>query len=100
MADGNRIPASALRRWVQEVLRLLAARAPRLERALKKIAKKGRAVVLLDGTVMSATWPTASRHCPTTSSPPSPSDSAARSGQAPVDRSPGDSPSAVGKPVP
>ena len=52
MAGGNQISASTVRRWVKEVLRLLAARAPRLDRALKKIAKKGEVVVLLDGTLI------------------------------------------------
>ncbi|MCX4428971.1 transposase family protein [Streptomyces mirabilis] len=52
MAGGNQISASTVRRWVQEVLRLLAARAPRLDRALKEIAKKGGVVVLLDGTLI------------------------------------------------
>jgi hypothetical protein len=41
-----------VRRWVLEVLGLLAARAPRLDRALKKIARRGGAVVLLDGTLV------------------------------------------------
>jgi hypothetical protein len=52
MADGNQISASTVRRWVREVLRLLAARAPRLDRALKKVAKRGGVVVLLDGTLI------------------------------------------------
>ncbi len=52
MAGGNQVSASTVRRWVTEVLRLLAARAPRLDRALKKIAKKGGVVVLLDGTLV------------------------------------------------
>jgi hypothetical protein len=39
-------------RWVREVVGLLAARAPRLDRALKKIARKGGGVVLLDGTLV------------------------------------------------
>ncbi|MFD5573999.1 hypothetical protein [Streptomyces cadmiisoli] len=34
MAGGNQISASTVRRWVQETLHLLAARAPRLDRAL------------------------------------------------------------------
>ncbi|MGW6290798.1 hypothetical protein [Streptomyces sp. NPDC055107] len=46
-----------------------------------------------------ATSPGASPRRPATSSPPSPSDSAARSGQAPVGRSPGDWPTGVGQPV-
>jgi hypothetical protein len=52
MADGNDVSASTVRRWVLEVLGLLAARAPRLGRALKKIARRGGAVVLLDGTLV------------------------------------------------
>ncbi|MFJ8620068.1 hypothetical protein ACIRD4_30050 [Streptomyces clavifer] len=39
-------------RWVKEVVGLLAARAPRLDRALKKIARKGGDIVLLDGSVI------------------------------------------------
>ncbi|WP_392667681.1 transposase family protein [Streptomyces sp. LN785] len=35
-----------------EVIGLLSARAPRLDRALKKIASKGGVVVLLDGTLI------------------------------------------------
>ncbi|MFB7501730.1 transposase family protein [Streptomyces sp. NPDC056161] len=35
-----------------EVIGLLAAQAPRLDRALKKIAKAGGAIVLLDGTLV------------------------------------------------
>ncbi|WP_345672528.1 transposase family protein, partial [Streptomyces phyllanthi] len=35
-----------------EVLTLLSARAPRLDRALKKIARSGGVVVLLDGTLV------------------------------------------------
>lgn len=52
MAGGNNVSASTVRRWVLEVLGLLAARAPRLDRALKKIARRGGAVVLLDGTLV------------------------------------------------
>ena len=52
MAGGNQVSAPTVRRWVLEVLRLLAARAPRLDRALKKIAKRGGVVVLLDGTLV------------------------------------------------
>ncbi len=36
MAGGNHISASTVRRWVGEVIDLLAARAPRLDRALKR----------------------------------------------------------------
>jgi hypothetical protein len=52
LAGGNDISAPTLRRWVIEVIDLLAARAPRLDRALKKIAAKGGVVVLLDGTLI------------------------------------------------
>lgn len=52
MAGGNDISASTVRRWLLEVIGLLSARAPRLDRALKKIARKGDVVVLLDGTLV------------------------------------------------
>ncbi|MFE0276126.1 transposase family protein [Streptomyces sp. NPDC058992] len=52
MAGGNHVSASTVRRWVLEVLTLLSARAPRLDRALKKIARRGGVVVLLDGTLV------------------------------------------------
>ncbi|MFI2207418.1 transposase family protein [Streptomyces sp. NPDC020192] len=52
LAGGNGISASTVRRWLLEVIELLSARAPRLDRALKKIARKGGVVVLLDGTLV------------------------------------------------
>ncbi|WP_406357028.1 transposase [Streptomyces sp. NBC_01635] len=52
MAGGNGVSASTVRRWLLEVIGLLAAQAPRLDRALKKIARKGGVVVLLDGTLV------------------------------------------------
>jgi len=52
MAGGNGVGESTVRRWVKEVVKLLAARAPRLDRALKKIARSGGVVVLLDGTLI------------------------------------------------
>jgi hypothetical protein len=52
MAGGNRISATTVRRWVMEVIGLLAARAPRLERALRKVTRKGGHVVLIDGTLI------------------------------------------------
>src|SRR5205807_131636 len=39
-------------RWCDEVIALLAAKAPRLDRALRKIAKRGGEVVLIDGTLI------------------------------------------------
>ena len=52
MAGGNNIAESTVRRWRDEMIHLLAARAPRLDRALKKIAKRGGEVVLVDGTLI------------------------------------------------
>ncbi|MFC4500630.1 MULTISPECIES: transposase family protein [Streptomyces] len=66
MAGGNDVSASTVRRWLLaagcwllaagcwllEVIGLLAARAPRLDRALKAITQKGGIVVLLDGTLV------------------------------------------------
>ncbi|MFE7519595.1 transposase family protein [Streptomyces halstedii] len=52
MVDGNQVGESTVRRWVKEVVKLLAARAPRLDRALKKTARGGGVVVLLDGTLI------------------------------------------------
>ena len=44
-----------MRRWANELIDLLAARAPRLDRALKKIKAAGGAYVLLDGTLVRTT---------------------------------------------
>jgi hypothetical protein len=52
MAGGNEISATTVRRWRDEVIGLLAARAPRLDRVLKKIAGRGGEVVLVDGTLI------------------------------------------------
>lgn len=52
MAGGNRISATTVRRWVMEVIELLAARADRLDRALKKVTRRGGHVVLVDGTLI------------------------------------------------
>jgi hypothetical protein len=52
LAGGNQIAESTVRRWRDEVLRLLAAKAPRLDRALKKIAARGGQAVLIDGTLI------------------------------------------------
>ncbi|BFV61244.1 IS5/IS1182 family transposase [Kitasatospora sp. CMC57] len=52
MAGGNGVSASTVRRWLLEAIGLLAARAQRLDRALKKITRKGGVVVLLDGTLV------------------------------------------------
>ncbi|MFJ5840249.1 hypothetical protein ACIQGO_26435 [Streptomyces shenzhenensis] len=52
IAGGNGVSASTVRRRLLEVIELLSARAPRLNRALKKIARKGGVVVLIDGTLV------------------------------------------------
>ncbi|PSJ30684.1 IS5/IS1182 family transposase [Streptosporangium nondiastaticum] len=52
MAGGNNVSESTVRRWRDELITLLAAQAPRLDRALKKIAKRGEEVVLIDGTLI------------------------------------------------
>jgi hypothetical protein len=52
LAGGNQVSASTIRRWVLEAIALLAARAPRLDRALRKITAAGGQVVLLDGTLI------------------------------------------------
>ncbi|MFF7183402.1 hypothetical protein [Streptomyces sp. NPDC008121] len=41
MAGGNSVSESTVRRWRDELIRLLAAQAPHLDRALKRIAKQG-----------------------------------------------------------
>lgn len=52
LAGGNDVPESTLRRWRDELLALLAARSPRLDRALRKVARRGGEVVLVDGTLV------------------------------------------------
>ena len=52
LAGGNGVAPSTIRRWALEVIGLLAAQAPRLDRALAKISAAGGDVVLLDGTLV------------------------------------------------
>ncbi|MFJ8547021.1 transposase family protein [Streptomyces sp. NPDC093586] len=52
MAGGNNVSESTVRRWRDELIGLLAAQAPRLDRALKKVARRGGEVVLIDGTLI------------------------------------------------
>jgi hypothetical protein len=52
LAGGNDIAESTVRRWTNEIIDLLAARAPRLDRALRKTARRGGEVVLIDGTLI------------------------------------------------
>ena len=49
---GHGVSASTVRRWVLEVISLLAARAQRLDRALSRLVAGGGAVVLVDGTLI------------------------------------------------
>lgn len=51
LAGAYGISRQTVVRWTDEVIALLAARHPRLDRALAKIAKAGGEVVLLDGTL-------------------------------------------------
>jgi transposase-like protein len=52
LAGGNDISASTLHRWVDQVIAGLAARAPRLDRALAATARAGNEYVLLDATLI------------------------------------------------
>ncbi|MFM9699289.1 transposase family protein [Streptomyces europaeiscabiei] len=52
MADRNDVSESTVRRWHDELTGLLASQAPRLDRALMKVAKQGGEVVLIDGTLI------------------------------------------------
>ncbi|MFE0646880.1 transposase family protein [Streptomyces sp. NPDC058877] len=52
IAGGNDVSESTVRRWRDELIGLLAAQAPRLDRALKKVVKKGGEVILIDGTLI------------------------------------------------
>jgi hypothetical protein len=52
MAGGNGVSASTISRWTWEIIRLPAARAPRLDRALATIRRQGEEVALLDGTLI------------------------------------------------
>jgi len=54
MAGGNGVSASTISRWTWEIIGLLAARAPRLDRALAAISRQGGEAVLLDGTLIPA----------------------------------------------
>ncbi|WP_405364664.1 transposase family protein [Kitasatospora sp. NBC_00039] len=52
LAGGNGVPESTLRRWRDEMIGLLATKAPRLDRALRTIARQGGEAVLIDGTLI------------------------------------------------
>jgi len=52
MAGGNGVSASTISRWTWEIIRLPAARAPRLDRALAAIGRQGGEVVPGGGTLI------------------------------------------------
>ncbi|MGW8701761.1 hypothetical protein ACWGOK_33395 [Streptomyces eurythermus] len=52
MAGGNDVSESTARRWRDELIALLTAQSPRLDRALTKVAKQDGEVVLIDGTLI------------------------------------------------
>lgn len=52
LAGGNDVSRTTVDRWLKEMIGLLAARAPRLERVLAKIAREGGSVVLFDGSLI------------------------------------------------
>jgi hypothetical protein len=52
LAVANGVSVSTISRWVDEVVDLMARRAPRLDRVLATIAASGQEVVLLDGTLV------------------------------------------------
>ncbi|MDX3644972.1 hypothetical protein [Streptomyces sp. MB09-02B] len=51
-AGGSNVSESTVRRRRDELITLLDAQAPRLDRTLKKVAKRGGEVVLIDGTLI------------------------------------------------
>ncbi|MFI8364890.1 hypothetical protein ACIGD1_32645 [Streptomyces sp. NPDC085612] len=52
MAGGNDVSKSTVRRRCDELIGLLAAQAPCLDRALKSVAKQGGELALIDGTLI------------------------------------------------
>lgn len=52
LAGAHAVSRTTVDRWVKEAVRLLAAKAERLDRALKKIAREGDSVVLIDGSLV------------------------------------------------
>jgi hypothetical protein len=52
IGGGQGVSSSTVRRWVLEVITLLAARAARLGRVLRRLAARGAVVVLVDGTLI------------------------------------------------
>jgi DDE superfamily endonuclease len=55
LAGGNDVSASTVRRWVLQVITVLAARTPRLDRILHRARRTGLEYVLLDATLIRST---------------------------------------------
>jgi hypothetical protein len=62
LAAGYGISANTVRRWIAQVIEVLAAQAPRLSRVLAKTAGNGEPAVLLDGTLIPIQRPTDRHH--------------------------------------
>jgi hypothetical protein len=52
LVGGNGLSRTTVDRWLKEMIDLLAARTPKLERVLAKIARVGGSVVLIDGSLI------------------------------------------------
>ncbi len=52
LAGAHAVSRTTVDRWLKETLTLLAAKAERLQRALRKIVRKGGCLVLIDGTLV------------------------------------------------
>jgi hypothetical protein len=52
MAGGNNVSESTVRRWRDDLITLLAAQAPRLHRAPKRVDRQGGEVVVIHGTLI------------------------------------------------
>jgi hypothetical protein len=66
MAGGNDVSATTVRRWRDEMIQLLAPQAPRLDRTLKKIAKRGGEVAWSTARSSPPSAAPAQRTAPTT----------------------------------
>jgi hypothetical protein len=52
LAGGNDVSRTTVDRWLKEMIEVLAAKAPRLQRVLAKIVWEGGGMVLLDGSLI------------------------------------------------
>jgi hypothetical protein len=58
LAAAHRVSGQSVRRWVTQTIGILARQAPRLNRALRRAARDGVQVLLLDGTCIPIQHPT------------------------------------------